>query len=288
MACQNGEKMREILWDNIVSAVSNACIEANCQLNADVYDALKNGANRETNEHSQAVLNQLIENAEIAKTNHVPICQDTGMVVAFVQLGKDAHISGGLLNDAINEGVRRGYKEGYLRKSIVKDPLLRINTGDNTPAVIHLELVEGTNIQIDISPKGFGSENMGKLAMLKPSDGVNKVKEFVVTTVSDAGANPCPPIIVGVGIGGTMEKAAILAKHSLLRPVGELNKNTDLVILESELLDEINRLGIGPGGLGGRTTALAVHIESFPTHIAGLPVAVNISCHVTRHVSIIL
>jgi len=280
--------MREISCECIADAVSKGCIEANCQLNPDVNNALKTRAQFEMNDRSKVVLNQLIENAEIARTQGVPICQDTGMVVVFVELGQEVHLSGGLLNDAINEGVRRGYSLGHLRNSIVKDPLLRINTGDNTPAVIHLEIVKGENIRIDISPKGFGSENMSKSAMLKPSDGVNKVKEFVVNTVSEAGANPCPPIIVGVGIGGTMEKAAIMAKHSLLRPVGTGNNISHLSTLENELLDEINRLGIGPGGLGGRTTALAVHIESFPTHIAGLPIAVNISCHVTRHVSIVL
>lgn len=229
------------------------------------------------------ILNTLMENARIAREGNDPICQDTGMTVVFVTIGQDVHIEGGSLEDAVNEGVRRGYEKGYLRKSVVKDPLDRVNTKDNTPAVIHYELVPGDGFHIVVAPKGFGSENKSQLKMLMPSQGLPGVKEFIIRTVSEAGANPCPPIIVGVGIGGTMEKAAIMAKKALLRPVGERNSNPELAKLETELLDAINTLGIGPAGFGGSTTAMSVNILTYATHIAGLPVAVNLGCHVTRH-----
>ena len=278
--------MRHIQWNDIVEAVATGCIDANCNLNRDVEDALRHARETEITDAGRAVLDSLIENAAIARTERMAICQDTGMAVVFVALGQEAHIEGGLLTEAIQAGVRKGYQEGFLRKSVVDDPLLRRNTGDNTPAVIHLSLVEGDGLSIDISPKGFGSENMGGLAMLKPSDGVDGVRRFVIDTVSRAGANPCPPIVVGVGIGGTMELAALLAKQALLRPVGSHSDAPHLAALEGELLEAINRTGIGPAGTGGRTTALGVNVLAHPTHIAGLPVAVNISCHVTRHVSI--
>ncbi len=278
--------MREIVWEQIVEAVAACCVEANCNLNPDVEQALRDARETEISETGRSVLDSLLENAAIARKERMAICQDTGMAVAFVTLGQEVHIAGGLLTEAIHAGVRKGYAEGFLRKSVVEDPLLRKNTGDNTPAIIHLNLVAGDGLHIEISPKGFGSENMGGMAMLKPSDGVEGVRKFVLDTVSRAGANPCPPIIVGVGIGGTMEKAALLAKQALLRPLGGQNARPHLSELEKELLDGINRLGIGPAGLGGRTTALGVHVESHPTHIAGLPVAVNISCHVTRHAAV--
>ncbi|MNO87120.1 L(+)-tartrate dehydratase subunit alpha [compost metagenome] len=234
------------------------------------------------------MLDKIIINSDIASKENMPMCQDTGMAVIFVELGQDIHIVGGGLKEAINEGVRQGYSEGYLRKSVVKDPLTRVNTGDNTPAVIHIDVVDGDELKITIAPKGFGSENMSRIKMLKPSDGVEGVKEFVLETVKIAGPNPCPPIIVGVGIGGTFEKAAELSKKALLRSIEERNKDTYYSDLENELITKINKLGIGPQGFGGKTTALGVNIETYPTHIAGLPVAVNISCHATRHAEIIL
>lgn len=234
------------------------------------------------------MLDKIIINSDIASKENMPMCQDTGMAVIFVELGQDIHIVGGGLKEAINEGVRQGYSEGYLRKSVVKDPLTRVNTGDNTPAVIHIDVVDGDELKITIAPKGFGSENMSRIKMLKPSDGVEGVKEFVLETVKIAGPNPCPPIIVGVGIGGTFEKAAELSKKALLRSIEERNKDTYYSDLEDELISKINKLGIGPQGFGGKTTALGVNIETYPTHIAGLPVAVNISCHATRHAEIIL
>ncbi len=278
--------MRHIQWHDIVEAVASGCIDANCNLNRDVEDALRHARKTEITEAGRAVLDSLLENAAIARAERMAICQDTGMVVVFVELGQDAHIGGGLLTEAIQAGVRKGYREGFLRKSVVDDPLLRRNTGDNTPAVIHLSLVAGDGLTIEISPKGFGSENMGGLAMLKPSDGIDGVRRFVLDTVSRAGANPCPPIVVGVGIGGTMEMAALLAKRALLRPVGSHSDAPHLAALEDELLGAINLTGIGPAGTGGRATALGVNVLAHPTHIAGLPVAVNISCHVTRHVVI--
>lgn len=280
--------MREVAWDKIVEAVAACCIKANCSLNPDVEEALREAGESEITETGCSVLGCLLENARIAREERVAICQDTGMVVAFVTLGQEVHINGGLLTDAIDAGVRKGYAEGFLRKSVVDDPLMRRNTGDNTPAVIHLTLVAGDGLQIDLSPKGFGSENMSALAMLKPSDGIEGVKRFVLDTVDKAGANPCPPIVVGIGLGGTMEKAALMAKHALLRPLDRHHPLPHLRELEAGLLEEINLLGIGPAGLGGRATALGVHVESYPTHIAGLPVAVNISCHVTRHASVTL
>ncbi len=275
--------MREIDYKDIVNAVENLCISANYYLNSDVVDGLKRFRDREESPIGKDVLDKLLINAELAREKDMPICQDTGMAVVFVELGQEVHIKGGSLHEAIQQGVRQGYKKGYLRNSIVKDPLRRVNTGDNTPAVIHYEVVPGDKLKIIVAPKGFGSENMSALKMLKPSDGEKGVFDFVVRTVDEAGANPCPPMVVGVGIGGTMEKAAYLAKKALLRPVGLSNPDPYYADMEKKLLKEINKLGIGPQGLGGTTTAIAVNIEVFPTHIAGLPVAVNISCHAMRH-----
>ncbi|MBZ4646200.1 MAG: hydro-lyase, Fe-S type, tartrate/fumarate subfamily [Clostridia bacterium] len=280
--------MREINANQVIETVEKLCIDANYYLNEDIKYGIQNFMESEKSPVGKDILNKLIENAEIAKEQNMPICQDTGMAVIFVEAGQDAHIVGGSLTDAINEGVRRGYEKGYLRKSVVKDPLDRVNTGDNTPAVIHYDIVPGDKIKIIAAPKGFGSENMSAVKMLKPSDGVKGVIDFVIQTVDQAGANPCPPIVVGVGIGGTMEKAAYLAKKALLRPINQRSHNEYYGSLEQELLEKINRLGIGPQGLGGTTTALAVNIETFPTHIAGLPVAVNISCHVARHAEAVL
>lgn len=275
--------MREISVSKITEVVEKLCIDANYYLNDDIMAALKGSLEREESETGRSILKELIENAEVAKESEVPMCQDTGMAVVFVDIGQDVHIVGGSLGKAINEGVRRGYNSGYLRKSVVEDPIFRKNTGDNTPAVIHYNIIDGSYMRINIAPKGFGSENMSSLKMLKPSDGIDGIKEFVINTVSKAGPNPCPPVIIGVGIGGTMEKAAYLSKKALLRPVNEGSGAEYIKNLEIELLEEINKLGIGPAGLGGRITALAVNIETYPTHIAGLPVAVNISCHATRH-----
>ncbi|MCG1024880.1 fumarate hydratase [Dehalobacter sp.] len=280
--------MKEIHVNEIISAVERLCIEANCILNQDVVNALNRALDVEESSQGREVLQQLLINAEIAAKENMPICQDTGMAVLFIEAGQDLHIVGGDLSEALNEGVRRGYEKGFLRKSIVKDPFNRINTGDNTPAVIHYEMIAGDKLVITMAPKGFGSENMGAIKMFKPSDGLAAVKNFIVETVDKAGPNPCPPIVVGVGLGGTMEKAAYLAKKALLRPIGELNPAAEYAQLEQELLTKINDLGIGPQGFGGRTTALAVNIEVFPTHIAGLPAAVNINCHVTRHRQVIL
>lgn len=280
--------MREIHVSQITDCVEKLCMDANYFLNDDIYDSLKSSLNSEKSENGREILEILIKNADIARNERIAICQDTGMAVVFVEIGQDVHIIGGNLYEAINEGVRRGYRNGYLRASVVKHPLNRVNTGDNTPAVIYTEIVDGDKIKIDVAPKGFGSENMSALKMLNPSDGIEGVKSFVVKTVSDAGPNPCPPVIVGVGIGGTMEKAALLAKKALLRPVGSVSGDPDIARLERELLRMINKLGIGPGGLGGNTTALCVNIEIYPTHIAGLPVAVNIGCHATRHASAII
>lgn len=274
---------REINCNKITDLVEKLCIEANCNLTEDIYKCLQSSSLTEDSELGKEILGTLIENADIARCEMAPICQDTGMSVVFVEIGQDVHIIGGSIEDAINEGVRRGYEKGYLRKSVVKDPLDRVNTKDNTPAIIHYELMPGDKFNIIVAPKGFGSENMSGLKMLKPSQGVQGVKDFVIRTVSEAGANPCPPIIVGLGIGGTMEKAAYMSKKALLRPIGTQNRNQDLAQLESELLEEINALGIGPAGFGGTTTALAVNIMTYATHIAGLPVAVNIGCHATRH-----
>jgi len=275
--------MKTISVDKIIEEVEGVCIKANYCLGSDVFDALNNALDTEESQVGKNVLTQLIENAQIAKDEGMAMCQDTGMAVFFVELGQEVNIVGGSLTDAINEGVRRGYKKGFLRNSVVSDPLKRINTNDNTPAIIHYDIIEGDTLTITYGAKGFGSENMSALKMLKPSDGVQGVKKFVVETVSNAGPNPCPPIIVGVGIGGTMEKASIMAKKAALRPLNIQSNNEDIKSMEEELLAKINKLGIGPAGLGGRNTALAVNIETFATHIAGLPVAVNINCHASRH-----
>jgi len=280
--------MKELRVEEIVSAVEKLCIEANYDLGSDIMAAFHQALMDETSPLGQEVLERLIENAEIAHQERVPMCQDTGMAVFFVSVGQDLHVVGGSLTDAINEGVLRGYDKGYLRKSVVKDPFERVNTGDNTPAVIHYDIVLGDSLHLVVAPKGFGSENMGGIKMCKPSEGLEGAMQFVVDTVDQAGGNPCPPIIVGVGVGGTMEKAAILAKMSLLRDVGKHNSEERLAKIEEELLDRVNRLGIGPQGFGGLTTALAVNLEVYPTHIAGMPVAVNIGCHATRHKEITL
>ena len=280
--------MREIKVSAIIDLIEKLCIDANYYLNKDIMQAFSRCLACEESDVAKSVLGTLIENAEIAGREQAPICQDTGMTVVFIETGMDVHISGGDLEQAINEGVRRGYEKGYLRKSVVRDPVDRVNTLDNTPAVIHYSIVSGDKIKITVAPKGFGSENMSALKMLTPSAGIEGVKNFVIETISAAGGNPCPPIIVGVGVGGTMEKCAYLSKKALLRPVGTGNTNPFWDSVEKELLERINALGIGPAGFGGRTTALGVHIEPFPTHIAGLPVAVNVGCHVTRHAEGIL
>lgn len=280
--------VRTIHVSRITEAIENLCIEANLVLNRDIREALEKGAISEKSETGRSVLQSLIKNADIAFQESLAICQDTGMVVIFVEIGQQVQIIGGSLEEALNQGVRQGYKKGYLRKSVVKDPLKRDNTGDNTPAIIHYSIIEGDSLTLHVAPKGFGSENMSALRMLKPSDGVDGVKKAVLDAVSQAGANPCPPIIVGVGIGGSMEMAAIMAKKALMRPIDESNPDPYYKALEAELLEGINKLGIGPAGLGGSNTALGVNINIYPTHIAGLPVAVNIGCHVTRHKSITL
>jgi fumarate hydratase subunit alpha len=283
-AGREGSSVREIDARQVIDAVEALCVKANYIAGEDIKDAIRRGVESEDNEASRDVLGQLLENAEIAAEGELPLCQDTGMAVVFVEMGQDVRLTGGSIRDAVNEGVRRGYKNGYLRASVVADPIDRVNTGDNTPAVIYFDVVAGDKLKITVAPKGFGSENMSGVAMLKPSEGIAGIKRFVTDTVRAAGPNPCPPIIVGVGVGGTMDYAALMAKKALLRPVGSANASWLWMGLERELLDEINSLDIGPAGLGGRTTALAVHIETFPTHIAGLPVAVNIGCHATRHV----
>ena len=274
--------------DDIRKAVKNMCMDANYHLGSDMLETFRSALAEEESTVGKEVLEQLVENAEIASTQKVPMCQDTGMVVAFVELGQDCRIIGGGLYDAINQGIREGYQEGYLRNSIVKDPLQRYNTGDNTPGVIHLELVQGDECTIHLTAKGFGSENMSRLQMMKPADGMEGVKDFVIETVRLAGPNACPPMIVGVGLGGNFEMSAYLAKKSLLRPVGDRNEREDIAQLEKELLEKINQLGLGPQGMGGRTTALDVHVEVYATHIAGLPVAVNINCHASRHKTAVL
>lgn len=274
--------MRTIFSQDITRTVRDLCIEANCHLPADVKGAIEGCRACEPFEIAQAVLGKIEENYHIADTDEVPICQDTGLACVFLEIGQDVHIEGNL-KDAVDEGVRQGYTEGYLRKSCVKDPIDRVNTGDNTPAVIYYDIVPGDGLKITVAPKGFGSENMSQIKMLKPSDGLAGVKDFIVKVVEDAGPNPCPPIVVGVGIGGTFDKAALLAKKALMRPLDQRNENPFYRDLEEELLEKINALGIGPQGFGGQTTALAVNIETLPTHIAGLPCAVNINCHVTRH-----
>ena len=275
--------MREVHISKVIEVVKELCIEANYYLSKDVKEALSNAKEKETWPLAENILEQLILNSDIAKNEDMPICQDTGMACVFVEIGQDVHIVGGLLEEAINEGVRRGYEEGFLRKSVVKDPLNRLNTKDNTPAIIYYDIVKGDKIKVTVSPKGFGSENMSRIKMLKPSEGVQGVKDFVIETVKLAGPNPCPPIVIGVGIGGTFDKAAYLAKKALIRPLDLRNNDKFYSDLENELIETINKLGIGPQGFGGKTTALGLNIEAYPTHIAGLPVAVNINCHATRH-----
>jgi len=274
--------MREIDVRLITEQVRDLCIQANIDLGEDVLQAFDRAIEKEESPVAVDILKELKENARIAKEEKVPICQDTGFAVVFVELGQDVHLVGGSLSEAIHEGVRRGYREGYLRKSICH-PFTRTNTGDNTPAVIHVDVVPGDRIKITLAPKGAGSENMSRVVMLTPSEGVEGIKRFVIQRVKESGSNPCPPTIVGVGIGGTMEQAALLAKKSLLRPLGSKNPSPELDQLESEMLTGINQLGIGPQGLGGRTTSLAVHVLMMPCHIASLPLAVNIQCHVQRH-----
>lgn len=275
--------MKTVNVQGITKNIKEMCIEANHFLSADMKKVFEAAVQEEKSPLGQQILDQLKENLEIAGTDMIPICQDTGMAVVFIKVGQDVHLEGGSLTDAINEGVRQGYTEGFLRKSVVKDPIFRENTKDNTPAIIHYEIVEGEQVDITVAPKGFGSENMSRVFMLKPADGIEGVKESILTAVRDAGPNACPPMVVGVGIGGTFEKCALMAKHALTRDLDEESPVEYVRNLEKEMLGKINRLGIGPGGLGGSTTALAVNIETYPTHIAGLPMAVNICCHVNRH-----
>ena len=276
--------MREIDSSLISEVVARLCIDANYHLPPDMKKQIISSSKEESWETASIILDQIIENFNIADENLQPICQDTGLACVFLSIGQDVHIKGNL-EEAVNEGVRKGYSQGYLRKSVVSDPLNRVNTGDNTPAMIYYDICPGDKIKITVAPKGFGSENMSQIKMLKPSDGIEGVKDFVIKVVEDAGPNPCPPIVVGVGIGGTFDKAAYLAKKALMRPVDQRNSEAFYAEIEEELLEKINALGIGPQGFGGKTTALAVNIEKFPTHIAGLPVAVNINCHVTRHMT---
>lgn len=280
--------MRSIGTDTIIKNIKEMCIEANYQLSGDMEHAVKDSVNDEKSGLGKRILEQLSENIDIAKTDNIPICQDTGMAIIFMKIGQDVHIQGINLEDAVNEGIRQGYREGYLRKSVVGDPLIRDNTGDNTPGIIHYEIVPGSNLEITVAPKGFGSENMSRIYMLKPSDGLEGVKKAILETVQLAGPNACPPVVIGVGIGGSFEKCALLAKKALTREVNRHSELSHIEKLEKELLEEINQSGIGPGGLGGTVTALGVNIEIYPTHIAGLPVAINICCHVNRHLSRIL
>ena len=275
--------MRSINVEEITKNIKEMCIEANHFLSDDMDKALKNATETEKSPLGKQILNQLQENLKIAEEDMIPICQDTGMAVIFLEIGQDVHFEGGLLEDAVNEGIRQGYVEGYLRKSVVNDPIIRENTKDNTPGIIHYKIVEGDKVKIKVAPKGFGSENMSRVFMLKPADGIEGVKEAVLTAVRDAGPNACPPMVVGVGVGGTFEKCAIMAKEALTREVGVHSEIPYVAEMEKELLERINKSGIGPGGLGGTTTALAVNVNTYPTHIAGLPVGVNICCHVNRH-----
>jgi fumarate hydratase subunit alpha len=275
--------MKEVNVSDITKVIKELCICSNYYLPKDVKKKIEKYAREESWPMAKDIMNKILANIDISEKQNVPICQDTGMTCVFVKIGQDVHIIGGNLEDAINEGVSQGYIEGYLRKSVVRDPLNRVNTKDNTPAVINYEIIPGDKLEIIVAPKGFGSENMSQIKMLKPADGLEGVKDFIIETVRDAGPNPCPPIVVGVGIGGTFDRAAVLAKKALIRPLNERNKDKFYADLEEELLNKINSLGIGPQGFGGKTTAIAVNIETYPTHIAGLPVAVNISCHVTRH-----
>jgi len=279
--------MKEISAGEITAAVKDMCIQANLSLAPDMVQAIESASEKEISPLGKKIIGQLKENLKLAKEEQIPICQDTGMAVFFVRVGQEVHVDGGL-TEAINEGVRQGYKDGYLRKSVVGDPLQRINTGDNTPAIIHYDVVPGEELTITIAPKGFGSENMSKQFMLKPADGVEGVKNAVIRTVSEAGPNACPPFVIGVGVGGDFELSAILAKKALTRPADKRSELPHIRKLEEELLETINQLGIGPAGLGGRVTALAVNIETYPTHIAGLPVAINMCCHVNRHMTVTL
>lgn len=276
--------MRTINVKEITKNIKEMCIEANHFLSKDVENAINNAASKEKSPVGQQILKQLQDNLQIAGEEMIPICQDTGMAVIFLEIGQDVHLEGGSLEDAVNEGIRQGYGEGYLRKSVVKDPIFRENTKDNTPGIIHYKITEGDKVRMKVAPKGFGSENMSRVFMLKPADGIEGVKEAIVTAVKEAGPNACPPMVVGVGIGGTFEKCALMAKEALTRDVGSHSETAYVRELEEDLLDQINKAGIGPAGLGGTTTALAVNIETFPTHIAGLPVGVNICCHANRHV----
>ncbi len=280
--------MRTLHTDEITNTIREMCIEANLVLSDDVKEKILNARQIEESPLGTQILGQLEKNLEIAQIEKIPICQDTGMAVVFLEIGQDLHIEGISLEDAVNEGIRRGYKEGYLRSSVVSDPLIRVNTTDNTPGILHFTIVPGEQLKITVAPKGFGSENMSRIAMLKPSDGEEGIKQMVLDTVRIAGPNACPPVVVGVGIGGTFEKCALLAKKALTRSLKESSPIPHIQKLEKELLEEINRMGIGPGGLGGRITALGVNIEIYPTHIAGLPVAVNLCCHVNRHIVRIL
>ena len=276
--------MRNVHVSEITRNIKEMCIEANHFLSEDMSAAMKNAVQTEESPLGKQILNQLQENLQIAGEDMIPICQDTGMAVAFLEIGQDVHLEGGSVEDAVNEGVRQGYVEGYLRKSVVKDPIIRENTKDNTPAVIHYSIAPGEKVRIKVAPKGFGSENMSRVFMLKPADGIEGVKNAVLTAVKDAGPNACPPLVVGVGVGGTFEKCALMAKEALTREVGTHSEIEWVKDLEEEILQKINNLGIGPGGLGGTTTALAVNVNTYPTHIAGLPVAINICCHVNRHI----
>lgn len=280
--------MREIDVSLITGEVKRMCIEANYILGMDVINRLEESRSLEESDIGESILQDIIRNANVAKEDSIPMCQDTGMVVIFMEIGQDVHFVGGDINEAINQGIREGYQEGYLRKSVVEDPFFRVNTKDNTPGIIHMEIVPGDQVKIVLAPKGFGSENMSRSKMLKPSDGIEGFVDFVLETVSIAGPNPCPPIVVGIGVGGTLDKAAILAKKALTRDIASENPVEYLEELEKTLLKKINDLGIGPQGLGGRTTALSVHINRYPTHIAGLPVVVNINCHASRHKKIII
>ena len=280
--------MRVVEVSKVTQAVKEACIEMNFLIDSELLNSFESALQTEVSEIGKSILLDLIENSEVARTYKAPICQDTGMIVAFVKIGQNVRIEGGLLSDAIQEGIRQGYEDGYLRKSIVSDPIIRKNTNDNTPGIIYYDLVAEDVFEIELAAKGFGSENMSRSAMLKPSDGIEGIVNFVIDTVEKAGSNPCPPIILGIGIGGTLDKAAQLAKYALLRPLNEPSAKTHIAELENRLLNAINNLGIGPQGLGGTTTALAVHIEVFPTHIAGLPIVVNINCHASRHKKVVL
>ena len=281
---QEEKPMRTVNVEEISKNIKEMCIEANHFLSKDMDIAMKNAVSTEKSPLGKKILSQLQDNLKIAGKDMIPICQDTGMAVVFLEIGQDVHFEGGNLEDAVNEGIRRGYVDGYLRKSVVKDPILRENTKDNTPGIIHYKIVPGDQVKIKVAPKGFGSENMSRVFMLKPADGIEGVKEAVLTAVKDAGPNACPPMVVGVGIGGTFEKCALMAKEALTREVGSHSDIPYVKELEEELLERINKIGIGPGGLVGSTTALAVNVNTYPTHIAGLPVAVNICCHVNRHV----